>query len=273
MGDMTGSGNVSLPQFIQFINERLGMTPKQAMEILKVKSLSGINLRDALEQLQRTPHDTSSTERTERTGMTDPSLRAVRGASGAQVQNTQRTERDDERPSKPQTGNVAAQQEPPRQPIPIRPSATANGEATTPTRVLREQPAYFDEEEDDERDIPADEEMDEFLDDGDDNEAMELKPEDRLRAIDLVNHFRESQGASTVSPARLKVLSNVIGDQINEEQLGSLIQGIWSISSVKRLKVDQAEALISWAKEDDFQEEADIVLQFLEEDAFARGNR
>jgi len=45
------SGSLKLPQFIQFIKESLGLTPKQAMELLNVKSLSGLNLRDALEEL------------------------------------------------------------------------------------------------------------------------------------------------------------------------------------------------------------------------------
>src|SRR5437660_847762 len=46
-----GSGNLLLPQFIQYIRDNLGLTPKEAMKLLNVKSLSGINLRDALEQL------------------------------------------------------------------------------------------------------------------------------------------------------------------------------------------------------------------------------
>ncbi|HAT45059.1 MAG TPA: hypothetical protein DCS90_08135, partial [Ktedonobacter sp.] len=46
------SSSLKLPQFIQFIKEALDLTPKQAMELLNVKSLSGLNLREALEELQ-----------------------------------------------------------------------------------------------------------------------------------------------------------------------------------------------------------------------------
>ena len=49
-GDM--AGNLSLPQFIQIVRESLNLTPKQAMDLLKVKSLSGLNYRTALEDLQ-----------------------------------------------------------------------------------------------------------------------------------------------------------------------------------------------------------------------------
>ena len=42
---------------------------------------------------------------------------------------------------------------------------------------------------------------------------------------------------------------------------------------MKKLKVDQVEALISWAKEDDFVSEVEAVLILLEEENYARGNR
>ncbi|MBA2679857.1 MAG: hypothetical protein H0U76_15855, partial [Ktedonobacteraceae bacterium] len=46
--------NMLLPQFIQYIKENMDLTPKQAMELLNVRSLStGINLRDAVEQLKQ----------------------------------------------------------------------------------------------------------------------------------------------------------------------------------------------------------------------------
>lgn len=269
------SGNLSLPQFIRYIDERLGLTPKQAMEILKVKSLSGINLRDALEQLQRAQRGANEGEGAEgtnekgRTGSTDPSLRVVNSANS---QRAERVEQSDERPSKPETRN-APQQPSSKQPIPIRPGASdaARGDKpSTPSRTLRESPSYFDEE-DDEGDIEN--ELDELLDDGDEDEPRGLSPQERVLASSLVNRLRESQGAALVNPARLKVLSNVTSGQLEEEQLLDLIQGVWNIPSTKRLKVDQAEALISWAKEDDFQSEAELVLMFLEEDALARGNR
>jgi energy-coupling factor transport system substrate-specific component len=44
---------LTIPEFIKLIHDRMGLNPKQAMEKLKVKSLNGLNLRDALERLER----------------------------------------------------------------------------------------------------------------------------------------------------------------------------------------------------------------------------
>lgn len=66
--NLDSSGNLPLPEFIQYINENLNLTPRQAMEMLKVKSLStGINLREALERLrylvaQRNAHSVDQAE-------------------------------------------------------------------------------------------------------------------------------------------------------------------------------------------------------------------
>lgn len=46
------SSNLSLQQFIGYIRENMGLSPKQAMDLLKIKTLTGVNLRDAVEQLQ-----------------------------------------------------------------------------------------------------------------------------------------------------------------------------------------------------------------------------
>ena len=124
-------------------------------------------------------------------------------------------------------------------------------------------PVRFDEEED----LETEEEL----------EDLHLPPAFMAKELEYarnkVNELRESQGASIASPKRLQALGNVIGDQISQEQLQNLIDGIWSISTLKKLKMDQVEALISWAKQDDFIEEVEAALAVLEEDRYARGNR
>src|SRR5256714_10498303 len=64
------SESLKLPQFIQVIKDSLGLTPKQAMDLLHVKALSGLNLREAFEQLQQivdqeAPGTSSSQQSTE----------------------------------------------------------------------------------------------------------------------------------------------------------------------------------------------------------------
>ena len=65
----------------------------------------------------------------------------------------------------------------------------------------------------------------------------------------------------------------MLGDQLSNEQLLELIQGVWGVAGLKKLKNDQVEALISWAKEDEFMNEAEVVLAVLQEDAYARSDR
>src|SRR2546430_1531407 len=46
------TGNIPLREFLQYIKENFDLDPKQAMNLLKVKSLNDINRREALEHLQ-----------------------------------------------------------------------------------------------------------------------------------------------------------------------------------------------------------------------------
>ena len=46
------NSNMKLSQFMQAIRDAWGLTPKQAMDLLNVKTLNGMNYRDALRKLQ-----------------------------------------------------------------------------------------------------------------------------------------------------------------------------------------------------------------------------
>jgi hypothetical protein len=81
------------------------------------------------------------------------------------------------------------------------------------------------------------------------------------------------QGATATSEARLRALRNTVDDDVSTAQLQELVAGVWHIQSLQKLKKDQVEALISWAKEDDFLQEVKAVLVVLEEEHYARGNR
>jgi hypothetical protein len=125
----------------------------------------------------------------------------------------------------------------------------------------------FDEEINPEEEGEASEEL------ADLDESRELTIPERVRARTLISRLRESRGATTVNAARLQVLDNVIGEQISKEALHELVVGLWEVQVLKKLKVDQVESLISWAKEDDFVNEVEAVLILLEEENYARGNR
>ncbi len=261
------SGNLSIPQFIRVVKDRFDLNPTQAMEMLKLKSLSGVNLREKLEQLQHLQGSDGAAEKGSEGGTTINSV--------------------DEKPSKPivkhetPSSKPGSTQTPSKQPTSIRPSGVETNNRlqvsrpSAPSNDRNGRAPYFDEEEDFE-DVLASIEDDEELDESELaalGQQRELTPHERMQAKDLVSKFRESQGAAVANPARLKVLNNVTDGQISEEQLQDLAEGIWGVSSFKKLKVDQVESLISWAKEDDFMTDTEIVLLLLEEEAFARGNR
>src|SRR5256714_4462552 len=263
------SESLKLPQFIQVIKDSLGLTPKQAMDLLHVKALSGLNLREAFEQLQQivdqeAPGTSSSQQSTE------VSPNPTKAEAKTPVDNGA---------SRPGPASItpirsdAVTYPPDKGPAPIpisspavssfAPNSKISGIKEITHGVVREIPpaSAFDEE----IDLDEDEEI-EFLPD--------LTDQERAFAEDVLSRLKEARGSSAASDTRLKVLNTVINKQISDEQLLQLIQGVWGVTTLKKLKNDQVEALISWAKAaDDFITEADIVLAVLQEEQYARSDR
>lgn len=215
--------NMPLPQFIQYLKDNMDLTPKQAMEMLNVRSLTtGINLRDALEVLK------------EKVGQSGP--------AAAPLQTPTHRE-----PSGPLPRISHSEDNLPVVEMRNRQVSTGFDEEVGFDGLG--EPALSNENYDDLEDLPLPDEFSE----------QELE-----RARMKVDALRESQGATLTSPQRLQVLSNVVLSQISEEELRALIGGVWNIQTPKKLKVDQAEALISWAKlEDDFMKQVEAVLEVL----------
>ncbi len=232
------SSNLSLQQFIGYIRENMGLSPKQAMDLLKIKTLTGVNLRDAVEQLQKlVGHDSPSA--------TESEQRARETISSATS------------PTRQNAGPLSATSS--------RPSETARASVHPGVErartVSEEDPIYaFDEEVE-----PGENhELEEDLEDLD--FPREFTAQERVRARSKLDNLREHRGATQSNPARQQALMNVVDLQISAEQLQDLMTGAWNVTSIKKLKVDQVEALISWAKEDDFMSEVEAVLAILEEE-------
>jgi hypothetical protein len=283
LNDVTG--NMKLSQFILFIRENWSLTPKEAMELLNVKTLNGLNYRDALKQLQqvlaaRETHGTTTTSPDNPASAVPPS-KAADKPSPATVPPSPTPLRP---PSHASTTPVASAATPSRSaappsqhpisnPTPSAPSSNRPvGNAETPAQskipiipirsdMIRDTPnAYrFDEEEEEEIELDLD-------------EADFANGDLRLRAREKLDRLKEAGGSTAVSPSRLTVLNNLTSSQISETQLQQLIRAVWKAASVKKLKVDQAEALISWAKEDDFENEVRAVLALLEEEESYAGS-
>lgn len=247
------NSNMKLSQFMQAIRESWGLTPKQAMDLLNVKTLNGMNYRDALRKLQSLVEGNS--RETPPTSVVNKATPPIQ------------SKLDEERVrSKESLPTQASQSQSPQSkpPASSRPDVL-HGPANIPVipindEMIREAPRKlykFDEE---------DEELQE--------EKEEEDEERRVIARIKLDELKEVRGTSPASQARLTVLQNVLNQQISDQQLDYLIEEVWGVTGVKKLKVDQVEALISWAKEDFFVEEVEAVLALIDgEGSHARSDR
>ncbi len=263
------SSNMKLSQFMQAIRDAWGLTPKQAMDLLNVKTLNGMNYREALRQLQ--PIVEGNARETE---MSDSSKNASVVSQSKPAEERGRPQASPPNPSPPPSIRTRGSQpaSAPQSPVssktssptpPVRPApGTLAGPTNIPVIPIKDEMI---------RDAPRkvykfDEELEE--------EKEEESEEQQVIARLKLDELKEVRGTSPASPARLTALQNVLNSQISEEQLQHLIQNAWGVPSVKKLKVDQVEALISWAKEDYFLEEVESVLALIDgEEPHARSDR
>jgi hypothetical protein len=269
------NGGLTPTQFLRIIKESMNLTSQQAKELLQVPTLNGLNLRDALERLrhivgQKGSATASPAQKSQETSQVGPVQRPASSPPPA--------------PARPPVVPIAqARPAPGQAPASIRPVSTPTAPpaasiqarpGTSPAPqpgvpipidlsrrggVSDKRPGYkFDEEEDEEMDV-----LYEMEDDGED---PGLSAEERLRARDIISKLQGVRGTTPATQGRLTVLHNVADPQISSEQLQQLLQGLWETTTEKKLKVDQVEALIAWAKEDDFVSEVDAVLALLEEE-------
>jgi hypothetical protein len=273
---------LSLTQFLRVIKGSWGLSHQQAKDLLQVRTLDGMNLRDALERLQhlvaqKSPGSAVANQKPQEADQPIPAQRPssppppapmplpiaparpapnlAPGRPSSQVpQNPPST------PAKP----LSAPTPPgPPSPLGIRPtSARPPIDLSTRGTVSEKHPPYrFDEEDD----LEEDEDM--AFDDVDESEARpELSAEELLKARNIISKMKDVHGSSAVSPGRLTVLQNITSTQISQEQLQELLQAFWGTPTPKKLKADQVEELISWAKEDEFAEEVEAVLTVLAEE-------
>ncbi len=237
--------NLKVAEFLNIVRDNYKLDSREVMALLNVKSLSNINLNDALEDLRH---------------IIEQNNRAT--PSPNQAPGNRTSSRPDEKPapaSRP--GNMAATQLAPTPavqapPAPARKVAEGNSRAATSARDG--QAGYgFDEEEGQEEDDDLDFEEE---DDDPEDQGREMTPQEEARGKELLSDLRSVRGNKPASDSRLGVLMNIVSSQISEDELQQLVRALWSVSYLKQLKVDQVEKLISWGKEDDFENEVQLVL-------------
>ncbi len=291
--NLSGSapGNIKLGEFIQIIRNNWGLTPKEAMDLLHLGNLSNMNYRDLLRQLEPLAEQRGENAPAQKTPASQPRpVTAPPPSPSPQVQRTPppAATQHDARPAapepKPAPPAQPAQQVAPTnraQPSPVGSSAMSAKPASSvspahsplpgppniPVYPMRgssvgEAPRVykFDEEEEEMEGV------EEANREGESDKRESQNSMSNALARIKIDELKEKSGSSSaVSQGRLTVLHNLLDSQISDTQFQRLIQGIWNATSDKKLKQDQVEALISWAKEDYFVDEVEVVLAVLNE--------
>ena len=273
----SGERMITLPYFIDYIKKRWDMSRQEAMELLDVRELTGLNLRDALFTLRAIKEPNAGTKQARTTqqqpvveaprqpsrgtpsapnsrppaSQAAPNTAPITRAPGASAPRT-------ETPAAPQSPSALALAQESKQSAPARdqrPDFAGSPKAPIPIHLAEVHditPRYaFEEEDEEEYELPLDEEENGH----------------RQAAQNKLDELKNLRGGNTASPERLSVLGNVLDGQISEEQLEKLIKIAWNATSKKRLKVQQVEALISWAKEADyFVDEVESLLTLIDEE-------
>jgi hypothetical protein len=270
-----GERTVRLADFINVIKKYWDMSPQEAMRLLRVKSLDGLNYREAFNSLKTI---VESEGRNARTPGTQTQSTPSRPVVEAPRQRTTSSSSDSRPPTHQATSSSgihtqgqAALKEGGRS-MPVGPAASAESRyepqpemdfAGSPKAPIPIQIGVV-------RDISARasyafEEEDEPTSQGEDLVRVDqsvVSSQARTRLDEL----KKTRGSSMASAQRLNVLHNVVGEQLNTAQMQNLVQKVWGASTLKKLKNEQVESLISWAKGDYFADEALAVLALLSQE-------
>ncbi len=280
-----GERTIRLADFINAIKRHWDMSPQEAMRLLKVKSLDGLNYREAFNSLKAIVESEGRNARPSSSqtppAPSRPVVEAPRQASRTTTQppnSRQATNQATSAPGSHSQGPTALR-EGARPAPPTLPVASSPVESTSINDRRREQQAGMDFAGSPKAPIPIQlgvvrdvsarapykfEEEDES--DLSDDEDFEL-PVDRSagnpQARSKLEELKKVRGNSSASAQRLNVLHNVVDGLISEDELLALVQGVWGVNTLKKLKNEQVESLISWAKGDYFADEAKDLLDLL----------
>lgn len=297
-GSSQGAGGRMKPaEFIQAIRERWNMNPKQAMEVLGIdaKQFNSLNYRDAFRKLEivieggglpatsgagdsgaapasngdngkegssdiaepaspATPASSPASTSTNRPPRANPGREMMEATNNASLSASLPERKRGPTPAAP-TGKTVLRESPPEVDlagppnIPVYP--LSDGTPRVPSGALKFDEEIEESEEPEESEVPEE----------DNGLNVRLLAQANMK----IDELKEIKGNTQVSPGRLPVLHNLVVSQIGETRLHQLIQKLWGVTSEKKLRLDQAEALISWAKEDYFEDEVKAVLAALDE--------
>jgi hypothetical protein len=84
----------------------------------------------------------------------------------------------------------------------------------------------------------------------------------RARARDLLARLREYRGGTVAGSDQIGPFSNVVVEQLGEEQVAALTNQVWGVTP-DQLTAQQMRALTQWGKTDPFSTEVEAVLDLL----------
>ena len=255
------------PQFLTAAAE-LGLNPRQAMDQLGVRSLEGLNLREALESLRRQLLGAASAAEAELEIAPEPEPVATATATPAAPRYfeeeddetipyslDEETDDDDETTGDDFASSVSSRSANELLPageddtlddidledVPdLSPPASARQRATPATRKA---PTAATE-------TPT--------------PTTEAAPTSggRTQAMQLIGKLRAATGGGPASDYQRNAYHNIVEDELGKPQATALVRGLWR-TTLDRLSSGQLEALIRWGKEEVFAEEAAQVIATL----------
>lgn len=273
----SGERKVRLPDFINAIKKHWDMSPQEAMKLLKVQTLDGLNYREVYNALKalvdRRNAETSGPSTPYNATRPAPIIEAPRStgrgtppAPGShpptnmmimprtQGQSAPHVAPQDVASTAPVLTMVLPDPQESKQRSEPEPGVDFAGSSKSPipiqfgtVREITPRLSKFEEEEDDEEyDLP------------------EEQAANHLSGKLKLDELKELRGNTAASAGRLKVLDNVIGHSADsDDQLQKIMQVAWGITTAKKLKTDQVEGLITWAKEDFFEDEVKTMLAWI----------
>jgi hypothetical protein len=255
------------PQFLTAVGE-LGLNPRQAMDQLGVRSLEGLNLREALESLRRQLLGAASAAEPELEIAPEPE--PVTTATATSTTPRYFEEEDDE--TIPYSLDEETDEED---------EATGDDFASSVSSrsVIEPSPAGEDDTLDDidledvpdlspppsarQRATPATRKAPTAATEAP-TTATEAAPTSggRTQAMQLIGKLRTATGGGPASDYQRNAYHNIVEDELGKPQATALVRGLWR-TTLDRLSSGQLEALIRWGKEEVFAEEAAQVIATL----------
>lgn len=238
--------DLTRPEFLTAVSA-LGLDARTVMERLNVRSLNGINLREALDLLRR---------QATRDGGSAPTATPAAPARMPAPIGAPRFDEEDDGPefevSYPEPDDLPGDDEfegegdfAPHE-VAAAPAAAAASAALAPLS-----------------DVP---DLEELL-----NGAAAAPAEDALttRARAAIASLRVAHPGGEPTTHQRTAYKNIVIGQLGEAKATSVIRGVWDLTP-DRIGPEHLDAFIRWGKEDDFAEEVDAALTILRAEYAAR---